>query len=89
MNIYERCEDCMTIHYVPSDNPRHSLACCECLLYVMEHERMVANLPQLHDRVHQNLGTTFTLNSDEKKDQLDELFFNVDFVHLIVFRNIK
>ena len=30
-------------------------------LDVLEHVRVVANLPQLHDGVHQGLGTTFAL----------------------------
>lgn len=30
-------------------------------LYLLEHVRMVTDLPQLHDGVHQSLGASFTL----------------------------
>jgi hypothetical protein len=32
-----------------------------CLLYVLEHERVIAQLAQLHDRVHECLRTAFAL----------------------------
>ena len=38
----------------------------ETHLNVLEHERVVANLPQLHDGVHQGLGSTFALRITER-----------------------
>lgn len=35
-------------------------------LDVLEHVRVVADLPQLHDCVHQGLGTTFALGRQKR-----------------------
>ena len=32
-------------------------------LNVLEHKRMVADLPQLHDRIHQSFGAAFALQN--------------------------
>lgn len=44
---------------VPALSPRY--------LYMLKHVGVVADLPQLHDRVHQGFRTTFTLHKRDKK----------------------
>ena len=46
---------------LPCYYPRTALLFCNTFLYMVEHERMITDLPQLHDRVHENLSTTTTL----------------------------
>lgn len=57
-----------------------------CYLDVLEHVRVVANLPQLHDSVHQGLRATFTLKSEKtRRLNVDKIKFHRSHLREFVF----
>lgn len=58
-------------------------------LYLLEHVRVVTDLPQLHDGVHQRLCASFTLvNTMCTMPVVTVIFFHFTFIHKGSFKDI-
>jgi hypothetical protein len=65
------CKNPDSTHLPCNDSSRHALMFGQCFFYLLEHVWMITNLPQLHDGVHQRLGTTTAL---EKRINFSKIF---------------